>query len=375
MARLELVDSGVIYRNPNPGYQHVFAAFSHPVQIGEQELLCTYNRGEALYATDLTFYQTRSQDGGHTWSKHQVVYDPAGDDRPYSYHAPFLSRMDDGTLLITAFRVDRSDPERPIFNEATGGLTDLETVLFRSRDNGRSWQGPETVSLPAGMVLSPSTGILELDNGLWFLPFDQWHAFDEPGPYRPRTVALFSRDRGRTWGDAITFADGEARGKGFWHGRIIRLADGRLFTLFWLADMQTGQDLPLHRCFGSPDAREWSQPEPTNIPGQTNHATELAEGRLAAIYTRRESDRPGFFVTLSQDGGKTWDLENQVRVWDASGRDRLGVDAPEEYPRSHDTIAFGAPTATTLRNGQILVSFWCTEMAITHVRSALLRVV
>jgi hypothetical protein len=79
-------------------------------------------------------------------------------------------------------------------------------------------------------------------------------------------------------------------------------------------------------------------------------------------------------VALSADNGLTWDLDNQLLLWDASGRDRLGVNAPESYPRSHDTIAFGAPTAMRLGDGDILVSFWCTDMAITHIRCARLRV-
>jgi sialidase-1 len=374
MPTLELIQSGPIYHNPDPGYRYVFAAFSHPVQLSDQELICAYNQGQALYAADLTFYLARSTDGGTTWSEQALLYDPAQDTLPYSYHSPFLSRMADGELVVAAFRVDRSDPRRPIFNEVTGGLTELQVILLRSRDNGHTWSAPEVVHLPEGMVLTPSTNLVELADGGWLLPCDQWHVFDDPGPYRPRTVGLFSRNRGESWGNPITFADGSAQGMGFWHGRIIRLRDDRLFTLFWSAQMNPSKNLALHRCFGSPDGREWSTPEPTNLPGQTNQPVDLGDGLMAAIYTQRESAQPGFRVALSADGGKSWDLENQVLVWDATGRDRLGVDAPMAYPRSHDTIAFGAPTAMQLADGDLFVSFWCTEMSITHVRYARLRV-
>lgn len=374
MAQLEIVQDSIIFRNPNPGYQAVMAAGTHPVQIAENELVCPYNRGQAYYATDLTFYMARSTDGGATWSEQSLIYDRSRDNRHYSYHDPFTTRLRDGRLIIFAFRTDRSDPERALFNEKTGGLAQVEIILFRSIDNGRSWTGPEVVPVPPGYVITPSSPLVELANGQWMLHFDQWHGFDEPGPYRPRSIALFSSDEGRTWSEPLAFGDGEAQGKGFWHGRIITLNDGRLFTLFWSDERKTATTLPLHRCFGTPDGRQWSTPEPTNIPGQTNYPVDLGQGRLAAIYTRREGANPGFFVTLSADGGKTWDIENQLQVWDATGRDKLGVEAPDAYPRSHDTIAFGAPNAIRLLDGDILASFWCTEMSITHVRSVRLRV-
>lgn len=375
MPQLKLIHSGPIYRNPNPGYQHITALFSHVVQIGDQELLCTYNRGQAMYATDLTFWQARSTDGGQTWSDHSPITDRSHDDSYYSYHGPFVSRMGNGLLVIVAFRVDRSDPERPIFNEITGGLTALDVILQRSSDNGRSWSPPEIIAIAEGLVITPSCGIVELADGTWFLTYDQWHGFDEPGPYRPRTVAFFSTDQGHTWGNRVTFADGAEVGKGFWHGRMMPMVDGRLFTLFWSADMsQNVRDLPLHRSFGAADGRNWTFPEATNLPGQTNNAVDLGDGLMVAIYTSRTGLQPGFRVALSTDNGLTWDLDNQLLLWDATGRDRLGIHAPESYPRSHDTIAFGAPTALRLLDGDIFVSFWCNEMSITHIRCARLRV-
>jgi len=377
MIKLELINSGPIYRNPDPGYRHDTALFSHIVSLGGDELLCLYNRGDAMYATDLTFWQARSTDGGITWQDHVPITDRSLDDRHYSYHSPFVSRMSDGLLVIAAFRVDRSDSHKPIFNAETGGLTELEVVLMRSTNNGRSWGAPEIVTVPSGMVITPSSDIVELANGRWFLSHDQWHAFDDPGPYKPRTVGFFSDNQGRNWHHPLPFANGEAIGKGFWHGRVTSLSDERLFALFWSAAMgEIGMDdLPLHRAFGSADGRNWTMPEETNLPGQTNGVVDLGNGRLAAIYTTREAVNPGFRVAISEDWGGSWDLENQLQIWDATDRERLGVNAPEAYPRSHDTIAYGAPTANLLPNGNIIVSFWCTEMSITHIRYALLQAV
>ena len=374
MAKIEVVDAGVVYINPNPGYEYHFACHSHMVQLGPQEFLCGFQRGKALYSTDSVCSCSRSTDGGKTWVNEGLLHDPAADDRPSSYHGPAFTRLADGTLLVIVHRWDRSDPSHPLFNEKTGGIVPSDTMLYRSQDNGKTWSEPQLIPRPDGMVITPSCPIVELADGSWLLAHDQWHAYEEPGPYQPCTVALSSTDGGYTWGEPVRFAEYDGSGIGHWHGRVIRLRDDRLFTLFWTAEMKSQEARPLHRCIGSPDGREWSKPEATNIPGQTNWAADLGDGRMAVIYTVREMDPPGFFAAVTEDGGLQWDLDHQIQVWDASGRDKIGVNAPDDYPRSHDTISYGAPTSTLLDNGDIFTTFWCTEVSVTHIRYARLRV-
>jgi hypothetical protein len=375
MAGLELVDSGVISINPNPGYQFSFACHSHLAHLGPEELLCTFQRGQALYSVDSVCVQMRSTDGGETWVEERLIHDPAEDERPYSYHGPTLTHVAGGLLVLTMIRWNRSDPAHPLFNEVTGGILPADTLQFKSTDGGRTWSQPQVVSLPEGMTITHSSPVVVLEDGQWFQAYDQWHHYDEAGPYRPRTVGLFSSDDGQSWGEPVIFAEVDDTGIGHWHGRIIRLQDDRLFTLFWTAQLSPWADRPLHYCIGSPDGRHWTNPEPTNIPGQTNWPVDFGNGRMVAIYTVRETQPPGFFATDSSDGGKSWDLDNQILVWDATGRDRIGVSAPDSYPRSHDTISYGAPTSIVLDNGDVFTTFWCTEMSVTHIRYARLRLI
>jgi hypothetical protein len=62
-----------------------------------------------------------------------------------------------------------------------------------------------------------------------------------------------------------------------------------------------------------------------------------------------------------------------VRLWDATGWTHLGINAPEVYPHSHDTVAFGAPTLLATLEGDLYASWWCTYASITHIRWARLR--
>ena len=376
MAMLEIIDSGILYINPDPAHYHVFASHAHPLQLSDRSFLCTHQRGAGIYAKDTNIALMRSSDGGTTWTDAGFLHDGSGDDRPYSYHDGFPTRLSDGTIVVFTFRADRSQPDQTMFSPS-GGLIENEPVLFFSHDEGHSWTLPRLIRLPAGLVATPAAPIVELADGRWLATFDEWYAYDDPGPYQPRMLAFYSPDKGQSWGNRVVMADGAAEGKGYWHGKTIRLADGRLYTLFMSADV-TNPDkgpvqLPLHYATADETGRQWSTPQPTTIPGQTNWPAELPDGRLCAIYTWRESQQPGFMAVLSEDGGVTWDLENQIRLWDATGWTRIGHNSADKYPRSHDTIAFGAPTLMTTTEGDLYASWWCTYDSLTHIRWARLR--
>lgn len=378
MQILQLVDAGILYINPDPAHYHVFASHAHPLQLSAHEFIATYQRGDGMYAANANLALARSHDGGVTWRHEGFLHDKSMDDRPYSYHDGFLSQMSDGGLVVFAFRADRSNPQQPMFSPS-GGLIANQPVLFCSPDGGHTWSEPQPVQLPTGLVATPASTLVELADGRWLATFDQWRDFDDGRPYQPRMLACTSADRGRTWRDLMVLADGAEIGKGFWHGKTIRLVDGRLFTLYWAADMTQPDrgpvSLPIHYAISDPAGLNWSMPQPTTLPGQTNWPAQLPDGTLAAIYTRREGSEPGFYVALSPDGGQSWDLARQIQLWDATGWTQIGISAPDTYPRSHDTIAFGAPTLMTTREGGLYASWWCTYASITHVRWARLRVI
>ncbi|MGH2530890.1 MAG: sialidase family protein [Thermomicrobiales bacterium] len=373
MPTLDLVDCGTLYRNPLPGHQLIHASVPSVLELSPQEFLCVYRRGSAFYAADGVLETVRSTDGGKTWQEVGLVWRPDRDNRPYSYSAPSLTRLADGSLVLTAIRRDGSDPSRLAVNPDTGGFLPVETLLFRSSDSGRTWSAPEVIQIPGRQIVDISGPVVELNDGRWFLPFDLGKAYDDPRPVRAVMIGLFSSDGGRTWGNRVTLADGTADGKGYWHGRVVKLLDGRLFTLLWTADRATGQFLSIHRTVSDPHGRNWSPPEPTDIPGQTSWAVDVGDGRMVAIYTYRDGKQPGINAVASLDGGRTWDLDHQVRLWDAGGRETIGVASTTTYPQSHDVIAFGKPQAIRTSDGDVMASFWCTESCVTHARWARLR--
>ena len=375
MSQLRVLSEGILYRNPRPGYKAECAYLPNVVPLSEAELLCFYRIGSAFYSSDGRVAQLRSTDGGDVWEPEGMVWDPKNDATPYSYGAPHATRMRNGDLVLIMHRRDDTDPDQPQFNAETGGLRQMDIVLTRSTDAGRTWSTPEPLGLPAlnGTIDTPSQ-IIELNDGRWFLACEVWKSWDDAGPLHIKGFGLFSDDRGKTWKDRVDFPSASDTEKMYSHSRYVQMRDGRIAALQWTQKVGTGEDYDLHFVISDVTGREWRRPRPTGIMGQTSWLGDLGAGRLVATYTSRDRMQPGIMVVLSEDGGKTWDLDNQVMVWDSVGQEYLGVVHKPSYPASHDNIAFGKPNTAVLPGGEIISSWWCTQACVTHARFVRLSV-
>ena len=363
--RPKILEEGVLHKNLNPGIRAEAAFLPNVVPISDTETLCFYRIGTAFYSQDGQLAMLRSLDGGRTWTREGDVWDPDSDDYPWNYTAPHGVLMKDGSLIVTAFRTDGSDPEadepRP-----------KETILFRSNDDGRSWSSPESLDLPVdeGRPDAPSQ-IIEINDGRWFLGLEVWK---ETGPFDIKGLAVFSRDRGATWEERVDFPSASDATRAYSHSRYTRTLDGRVAVLQWTQEVGTAKDFDLHLTVSDQTGTEWTSPQPTGIRGQTSWLADLGDGVFAAAYTSREGMEPGIKVVVSEDEGRTWDLENEIVVWDAVGQEYLGVERKPQYPDSHDNIAYGKPNLARLPNGELIASWWCTQACVTHARFARIAV-
>ncbi len=364
--RLEIAASGLLYANPYPADWAIHAYYSQIIEIRPDELLCVYRRAQALYGDDGRSWVLRSTDGGATWNDEGCLWDGTEDDQPYSYSATHLTRLAHGEVVVLGHRFTRPTPDIPMYAE-TGGHLPEQPVMFRSYDSGRTWSRPEIIEKPDNHLVLYD-GVAELDDGRWFVPCDWDRQYDDEYALPPHVSGIFSGDRGETWGDRVQMTGGPDSEKGFWHCRVTKLADGRLIGFPWTGSRDSTRFYTLHRIEGSPDGREWSAPEPTTLQAQTNKAVDLGDGYIALIMSERESDRPGIYMALSDDEGSTFDADNWVQVWDAYGQDSLGVARTDKYPAAHDTIAFGAPDAIRLSDGDIMATFWGSQRGQMVVR-------
>lgn len=375
---LSIIDSGVIFRNPLPGHRVINAFFPDILPLPNAEWLCVLRVASAMYSPDGMLEISRSSDRGQTWHRQGPVRDRRRDAKPYNYAEGYLSLMRDGSIVLRVMRVDVSDPDRLTYNEKTSGLAPFELSFMRSTDNARTWSEPVIADMAShfpGQEPAAYGRVIELADGAWFHCFETWKTYDDAGPFDLNPYGLFSRDRGRTWGDKLLIVHGKPQNRSYSHGQPIRLQDGRLFISYWTAESQLQKYFDLHTVVSTDaSALQWSEPRPTGIPGQSNCPVDLGDGRMLIVYSHREqTGQPGVKVVASIDGGKAWGVDRPLVIWDAYGKESLGVARTATYPSSHDTIAYGAPKITGLDHDHAIASYWCTTGADTHCRWCLVH--
>ena len=373
--KLRIVHEGVLYRNPYPGHRAICAFQPNIVALSDDELVCIYRVGSAFYSHDGQLAMLRSIDGGKTWNEEGVVWDSRHDaPAHYTYTGPHASRLRDGTLLVVAHREPTSDEDFLSYNPDTGGSKPTEIILLSSQDKGRSWTAPQIIELGKEPVIDTPSSIIELNDGRWFLAGEIWKAWDDPSLLHIKGFAIFSEDRGKTWGNRVDFPSASRTDRMFSHSRYSRMRDGRVGALQWAQDLGGEVNHDLHFVVSDETGTKWKMPQATGIPAQTSWVGDLGAGTIVVTYSVREGMKPGVMVALSEDEGASWDLDTQVTVWDAVGQEFLGVDNKPSYPASHENIAFGKPNTAVLPNGDFISSWWCTQACITHIRYARLTV-
>jgi hypothetical protein len=380
MLPLTIVDQGELYRNPLPGHRVINVLFPTAVLLGNGEILCVARVGLAMYSVEGDMELFRSQDGGKTWQREGPPYDRSQDHVQYNYRSADQTVLRDGSLVMKLTRAEHPDPEKLFFNPETGGMLAGEFCYIYSGDGGRTWTDPVAAvyeePFAAHHVPEHCGPMIELEDGTWFQSIETWKHHGDAGPFDLNTYGMFSRDRGRTWDRRVPVAVGSDNNRSFSHGMPTQLSDGRVLISLWAAEsqLQTSHDVHMVRSIDG-SCREWTEPKSLGVFAQTTGTADMGNGRMLMIYSHREqTEQPGLKVVLSEDAGDSFDNEDPLIVWDAYGKEALGVARSDTYPSSHDAIAYGAPRIVRLDDQHALAVFWCTQGADTHIRWSKVRV-
>jgi hypothetical protein len=284
---LEVLEAQRLF--PSDAIRHLGCASA--VRLGSGRILLCFRQGTGPERrNDGAVMLAHSDDDGRTWSEPHPVYAlPGWDTLPMGG----LVRFDDDEVLLMLGAVTVDD--------TLGGdepFSDWRVFGVRSADGGRTWSSPEPDldifphwtemygasnphPLPDGRHLFACMGTTGRDRG--------WHA-----------GVSVSGDRGRTFGPPVVIA--QAEGRDFSDTDVVRLADGRLLavirehvtrTAFW----STSED----------DGRTWEPIRPTGFAGANIKLLRLASGMVACAYRDEDPARPGVGVSVTDDGGSTWE--------------------------------------------------------------------
>lgn len=363
---IEVLDQGIVYRNPKPYLRAIHAWHPSLVALGEHHLLAAFDLGQAVEALDYATYTSRSVDGGHTWSPPQpLLIDPVA--RP-STHSVRIGKVGGGELVGFGGRYYRDDPNEGLVNRANLGYVPMDLILLRSSNEGQTWQGPQTIQPP---VVGPSFEIchriVELRDGRWLAPTHHWRGWQGEAPEGMKAIALVSQDRGQTWPEALQVCDLYRDGMFSWEQGLTPLADGRLLAVVWCYDERAGRSQP-NRYVVAEDGQTFGEPRENGLQGETAKLMTLPDGRVLCLY--RRLDRPGLWAQLVEIEGQQWRNLEELALWTGPRSGMLGQQiAGDEL----SALKFGFPSLALLDSGDVFVVFWCVEDCLHIVRWMRLR--
>lgn len=211
-----------------------------------------------------------------------------------------------------------------------------ECWVHVSDDHGRSFTNSvqvDTGPFHGGYGLR---GCLELDDGTLLLPLN-----DVPEYCTVFTVR--SQDRGHSWQEPHFVARKESHL--FTEPALTQTKSGDLLCM-----MRDDTTRIMHSCRSSDGGKSWSRPESTGIDGYPPHLLTLSDGRVLCTFGMRMPEY-SIRAVLSEDDGKSWQLDKVIRIrGNLPNRD------------------LGYPATVLLADGSLFSVFYCQdESGVTGV--------
>lgn len=241
-----------------------------------------------------------------------VLYRP-GDYDSKNYRIPAIITASDGSLVVATDKRKANDRDLP---------EDIDIVINRSTDGGRTWSEPYT--LVQGQGVGKGFGDCALvrtnDEGGLLAAFVGGCGFWQGRREAPlRTYIARSSDNGQTWTepkditDEIYGARCENEVSRTWWSAFFASGNGLLTStgriMFVLAVRDTEEWAACNYVVYSDDNGEtWQISGRASQRGDEAKVVELADGRIL-MSIRHEGER---WYNLSEDGGVTWNPETSV---------------------------------------------------------------
>jgi len=269
---------------------------------------------------------SRSTDSGRTWLPRVTALDrPNRDDRD-----PTIFQMSDGTVLLLS-----------------------ADCICTSSDFGRAWSKP----MPTP-VFGPK-GAVEDEDG--YIVYGGLRRTVQAGftkiagrPARLEANSVYrSKDKGMSW-DLVGIATYTMYKPGpldyIWYDEpYMCVVPGK----FWVFASRVDLD-GFARVVRSADrGKTWGPVITTPVWGYPQHLLPLRDGRLLMSYGYRREPW-GVRACLSNDNGKTWDIDNEIII-------RMDGGTPKGQPRRVGNSDLGYPVSVQLRDGSIFTVYYLNK--------------
>ncbi|MFH0963456.1 MAG: sialidase family protein [Planctomycetota bacterium] len=383
---MRVIDQGLVCKGL-PGSPLASNCFPSVASLSDGTILVAFRRSAAKDSPSTHVVVCASKDAGRSWSDPVApVKDTAWNGTPGSFGAMNLSEVSEGRVLASILWVDRTRPDLPFFNPETEGLLPCKNLLYESRDGGASWTFLEVMDTSPFTGRPTTTGpVLPVAPGELAAFYETNKDYDDPSPWRHRSVVKFSRDGGRTWPEhAVTTADPAGR-VFYWDQRVVVLRPRSLLAFLWTYDREAKKDLPIHWTRSDDAGRTWTPPRSTGLVGQVAYPAALSDGRIVLPYVDRYASA-SIRVRLSVDEGRSWE-QDELTLWpgadERAARQHHG-DGMGQYLQSMQQWSFGLPCAATMpggpahagsrdHGGDVFISYYAGDPRAQSIHWALLR--
>ena len=278
----------------------------------------------------------RSGDDGETWSEPETINNTPLDDRDTG-----LLVMRSGVIVMSWFtgagwqNIDRYLDRA---GEATVNAwkrhykkVGRETIdrwdgswTRRSVDGGRTWEDP------VSSIASSPHGPIELRDGSLL-----YVGTGKPG--KGTLIAARSTDEARSWRPIgqIPVPDAHKAEMPYAEPHAVQLESGRIVSLWRHVPRNRHDQAFMQQSESDDGGRTWTVAHPTPMWGYPPHLIELHDGSILATYGVRRHPY-GQRACISRDGGRSWDIEDEIILRDDAPNGDLGYPstvelAPNEF--------------------------------------------
>ncbi len=199
--------------------------------------------------------------------------------------------------------------------KAGGGLTgDIDIVVKRSSDSGKTWSALQVVMAGGGHTLGNPCPVVDRDGTIW-LALTRSHGQDietdiVAGKSREVTKVFmtFSKDDGKTWAALRDISPTARKANWTWYGTGpgvgVQLKSGRIVVPSYHAEANT-KNYRSHMIYSDDAGKTWQLGDSVGEHCTECHVAERIDGSLV-LSARTIKGKQERTTALSKDGGKTW---------------------------------------------------------------------
>ena len=364
MARIRVVDNGLVYRGSKSHTHFRNAYFPSIVQLPNGQLVATMDICEKMSSRDARSYCCRSTDDGKTWSKPHLILKPDESDHPV-HTTCRMNRMQGGQLVCLLALLDRTRPRAPATNPENGGSVTMELGFVSSYDGGKTWSELEIINPPIDWeCFEPCHAIVSVDENRWLLPIATRLNWQGECPFGRKAFVMASEDRGKHWTQIAIVFDFSTQGVVSWEQKQTRLTDGRLMAICWVFDTRTRTNHANRYAFSGDDGQSYGPPRESPLYGQTCTPLGLDGNHVLCVY--RRLDRRGLWAHLARIEGTDWIPVTEALLW-GGDVEALPSGMNSSITNLH-ALRFGFPTAIQLADGHAFIVFWGVEDGLSVIR-------